>query len=305
MNSKLNWKPMMAGAAAALLLTLGTAAVYPQVTPAETATPVAPEQLRRGAPDVDHYELLAEALGITTDELQAAQEKALDAALTQAVEKDLLTQTQADALRERMTRAGAQDFGRFGLAVGRNERFLGGDIDFEALLADALGITVDQLQAAEEQVQTAAIDQAVADGTITQEQADLAEAWRAFRSYWAEQQPTFEEQLDAAVKAGAITQEQADLLQEQGAGKGAWGRGDDDGFGFGPGMMEPGMGRGGRHGGMRGGMRGGMQGGMQDGQGFGPGMMEPRGRGGFPGETPSDEQAPQSSSGLPVPASSF
>lgn len=296
MNSKLNWKPMMAGAAAALLLTLGTAAVYPQVTQAETAAPVAPEQPRRETPDMDQYELLAEALGITTDELQAAHEKALEAGLTQAVEKDLLTQTQADALRERMAGAGAQGFGRLGFAIGRYEGFLGGDIDFEALLADALGITVDKLQTAEEQAQTAAIDQAVEDGAITQEQADLAKAGRAFRSYWAEQQPTFEEQLDAALKAGAITQEQADLLKEQGAGKGLWGRGDGDNFGFGPGMMEPGMGRGG--------MRGGRHGGMHDGRGFGPGMMDPRGRG-FPGETPSDEPAPESNSNLQAPASSL
>lgn len=285
MNSKMQWKPMMAGAAAALLLTLGTAAVYPQVTQAQTATPAATEQARPGAPDGDHAQFLADALGISVDELQAAQTKALDAALTQAVEKDLLTQTQADALRERMDNAGAKGFGRFGFGLGRNERFMGGDIDFEALLADVLGITADELQAAQEQAQSAAIDQAVADGDITQEQADLAQAARAFRSYWAEQQPTFEEQLAAAVKAGAITQVQADLLKEQGAGQGFGGRG-----GFGPGMMGPDMGRG-----------------MHDGSGFGPGMGGHRGggRGGFPDRAPSDEQAPQSNSSLQVPASSF
>ena len=58
--------------------------------------------------------------------------------------------------------------------MGGPHGFGGGSIDYNALLADALGITVDKLQAAYTQAFTAHIDSAVASGEITQEQADLA-----------------------------------------------------------------------------------------------------------------------------------
>lgn len=121
--------------------------------------------------------------------------------------------------------------------------------EYQGFLADALGITVEELQAAQIKARDAMVDKAVEDGVITQEQADLMKARQAFMQYYAaENAQTMEEALSAAVEAGAITQEQADLLLEQQGqmGRGFFGRGMPDGGMFGEGM--------------RGGMRG------QDGQ---------------------------------------
>ena len=54
--------------------------------------------------------------------------------------------------------------------------FMGGDVDHSQRLADALGITVDELEAAQESAHEAAIAQAIEDGGITQEQADEMQA---------------------------------------------------------------------------------------------------------------------------------
>ena len=247
MNNNIRWKPLLAGGAAALLLTFGVAVVYPQVSQAVDSTPAAPEQRQRGGADVDPNALLAGALGITTDKLQAAYKQAAGAALDQAVKDELLTQTQADALRQRLDADGEYGFRGLGFGhFGRFGPFGSTGIDFEALLADALGIKVEALQAAEEKAQQTALDQAVEAGELTQEQADLAQARRAFHDYLAEQQPSVEELLKQAVAAGAITQTQADLLLEN-QPSGPW---MDGGSMRGQGMMAPGwpwMGRGPGH----------------------------------------------------------
>jgi hypothetical protein len=49
----------------------------------------------------------------------------------------------------------------------------GSDIDFDALLADALGVSVETLEDAYQQAFQARIDQAVADGKLTETEADL------------------------------------------------------------------------------------------------------------------------------------
>jgi hypothetical protein len=125
---------------------------------------------------IDRQALLAEALGITVEELQAAQEEANRAAIQQAVDEELMTQEQADLMLSRMA--------------------LRSYLDRDALVAEALGITVEELEAARTEgkplmvlmyeldlepatvrtaLQTAyeeAVQQAVTDGVITQEQAD-------------------------------------------------------------------------------------------------------------------------------------
>lgn len=268
MKFQLQRAPFFLGAAAALMLTFSTAAVYPSLTQAAdtTPTPAAPSQDNApAAPDNGKTQgrfgiggnreaLLAEALGISESDLQAAYLKAANAGLDQAVEKGLLTQTQADNLRQRLEAATADGRGfRLG---GRGVEFLrGGDIDGEALLADALGITVDDLQAAYAKAEASALSQAVADGQLTQDQADLVTAQRAFREYLRSQQKSYGDEVQAALDAGAITQAQADLLlkNEQTFG----GRG----FGMGAPRMDGGRGHGGR------GMHGGQPG--QNGQGQG------------------------------------
>jgi ribosomal protein S20 len=59
---------------------------------------------------------------------------------------------------------------------GRGGMF-GGSIDYQQLLADALGVKVEVLQEAYETARTAAIEQAVDEGLITQEQADEMLVW--------------------------------------------------------------------------------------------------------------------------------
>jgi NACalpha-BTF3-like transcription factor len=205
----------------------------------QPAVPVAGQRSPQGGPlgergpggapvDNNHDELLADALGITVEELTAAQATAQEAGLAQAVEEGLLTQEEADAIL-----ANTADGGH-----GPGGHFMGRGADGEQLLADALGITVEELEAAEEAAFAAGLEQAVADGTITQEQADTMTAQHAFRTYAAEQaQTAYTEELAAAVAAGAITQEQADLLSST---QGQFGRGGMKGGRGGHGFGMPG-----------------------------------------------------------------
>lgn len=120
--------------------------------------------------------LLAEALGITVEELRDAYETASSAALDRAVAEGLLSEDQAELMNAR--------------------RALKQAIDRDELLAEALGISADELQAARDEGQKlttllddlglsgeefrqalrtayeGAVEQAVLDGVITQDQAD-------------------------------------------------------------------------------------------------------------------------------------
>ena len=135
---------------------------------------------------------LAEELGVDIETVEAAVQAAREEAINQAVEDGTITQEQADQI--------LSGEGRNGFGHGHNGRRGGNSFfDREAMqtvVADALGITVEELEAAHEAgqrlpelaeelgidietveaaVQTAreeAINQAVEDGTITQEQAD-------------------------------------------------------------------------------------------------------------------------------------
>ncbi len=231
-----------------------------------------------GKGDIDYTELLADALGLTVEELEEAYEAAREAAIAQAMDEGIITQEQAD----RMLVWG----GRFGFP-GAQGRMPGpaGAIDEATLLADALDITTDELQAAREEANEAAIAQAVEEGIITQEQADEIARRRTLRedylnraallsealgmtveeleAAYAEGQTltdlleaqgleattvhdnleaAFEAALERAVADGILTQEEADKFQN-GFGRGGMMPG-------GPGMQRPGCerGRGGRGG---------------------------------------------------------
>lgn len=177
---------------------------------------------------------LANALGITVDELNTAYETATNAALDQAVQDGLLTQAQADEIRARG--ANVPFGGRWGGWLGEQ------GIDYQALLADALGISVDELQQAYVQAYNARIDAAVAAGNLTQEQADLMKGRYSLfnnQGFQTAMQSAFEAAVQQAVTDGVITQAQADaILQNSGGMK--WG-----GFPGGHGLM----GGPGRHGG--------------------------------------------------------
>ncbi len=164
---------------------------------------------------------------------------------------------------------------------------------FDQFLADELGITLERLQEARQKAAQRALDQALADGKITQEQYDHAKAMQALRAYidpravlaealgvsvdeldsktlreWMDEkgldraalqsaiETVLKAKLEQAVKDGVITQEQLDNLEDDFFMRGLM-RGLMGGRGRG-GLGGPGFpGRGGMMG-PGGGMRGGM-----------------------------------------------
>jgi ribosomal protein S20 len=209
--------------------------------------------------DIDYQQLLADALGITVDDLQAAYQTARDAAIDKAVEEGMITQEQADNMK---VWGGFGRRGGFGGFDRAPKGVAGSTIDENALLADALGITTDELQTARETANQAAIDQAIAEGLITQEQADAMQARKTLMGYLDRDtllakalgmsvedlqaayadgetlttlmsekgldaatvreklQTAYTEALAQAVKDGVITQEQADEMSQDGHGFG-------------------------------------------------------------------------------------
>jgi polyhydroxyalkanoate synthesis regulator phasin len=156
---------------------------------------------------------LANALGISVDELNAAYQKANDAAIDQAVQAGLITQAQADQLRSKGS--------AFPIGGLRGDWLSQNGIDYDALLANALGITKEKLQAAYTQAYNARIDQAVTDGKLTQEQADLMKGQHALfssESFRSSMQSAYEAAVKKAVADGVITQAQADAILKNGNG---------------------------------------------------------------------------------------
>lgn len=307
MSTQSSWKRWAVGGAAALALTAGAIWTVDQVSAADVVSNVSNFAQRQGimTPQLaqwtqvqqgnggprggrgmdgpgmmgpqgmfgeDQATYLADALGITVEELEAAQVSARDAAIDQAVTDGKLTEEQADQLKE-SDRPMLPFFGR-------------NNADHEALLADALGITVEALDAAKAEAQAAALAQAVTDGELTQEEADLLTARQAFTAYQQEQrQAELAAALEQAVTDGALTQEQADLLLENlqsGFGPGMRG-------GFGMGDFGPGM-RGSDGPGMRGDFGGGR------GHGRGPGAPDRQSPPDDSQSTPESETTPQSQS---------
>jgi hypothetical protein len=218
--------PWMAAGVMTLILAVGAMgyrSVYAQATTptpsAPSTTNPAPQQggtrgargMHEGATDQD----LADALGVDLATLQAAEKTATEKAVAQAVEQGLITQAQADEL----------------LANGSGRMMRGwteAGIDYQALLADALGITTDKLQAARQTAANTAIDRAVEAGTITQEQADLMKGSNALfadAQFQSSMTSAFEQAVQQAVSSGVITQAQADQILAQTNGQGLFGRG--------------------------------------------------------------------------------
>jgi hypothetical protein len=134
--------------------------------------------------DISSYESrLAEALGISVADLEAAQEEARTTAIQQAVDQGFITQAQAD----RMILGGGFGFGRFGRSFGMGGSHFGGlpgnAINHEALLAEALGITEAELEAAAQEAQMAGVEEALAAGLITEAQAEQMRARIQLKSY--------------------------------------------------------------------------------------------------------------------------
>jgi hypothetical protein len=162
---------------------------------------------------------LADALGITEDELDAAKEAVraaqLEEVVAQALADGLITEEQAEAILS------GDGSGRSLRGLGLHKHGERGEGD--ELLAAELGISVDELEAAKETAREAALDQAIADGLITQEQADLMAAGQALRDY-LDQDAVLAgllglsaEELEAAKEEGSIRDlvEASGLTQEE------------------------------------------------------------------------------------------
>lgn len=191
---------------------------------------------------------VAEKLGKTAEEMTAARTVALEKAVADAVAAGVITQVQADGIA-------ADGLFGWGQLVRLAGEAYASTLDQEKYFAEALGLTVEALEAARAEVRADQLAAAVEAGTITQEQADLIAGHQALAnsdSFVADVKSSLETAINNAVTAGTITQAQADALISKLATQ-DFGRGL-----FGGGMF-------GGRGGMKGGMMGGMMGGFQDG----------------------------------------
>jgi len=236
MNIKKKVTTAVVGGLAIASFIAATTLAIPQITSAQTQAPAAGQAAPANAPadrmgpggPAANSKYLADALGITQDELTAAQTKAREAGIAQAVKDGLITQSQADAM---LNKSGAD-------LLGVRIDLHGASLDQEKLLADALGISVEKLQAAEQTAAKAELNQAVTDGRLTQAQAEQMNAERALQKYIADQ-GVFKKAVESAVTAGVITQAQADTILS---------RNPQGMFGGGPGLGGMFDGRGGRGG---------------------------------------------------------
>lgn len=125
----------------------------------------------RGADDA----YLAQALGITEEQLDAAKDAAWDKIVDQALADGLITEAQAASLKENSD--GFRGRGLNGWLVNET------NVDYEASLAAELGITVDELDAARTNAHALQLQAAVDSGALTAEQAEQMRAHMAVRSY--------------------------------------------------------------------------------------------------------------------------
>jgi transcriptional regulator CtsR len=131
--------------------------------------------------NIDYDALLADALGISVDELEAARQKANQAAIDLAVEEGLLTEDEAALMHVRLL---VKDL-----------------IDTQALNAEALDMSMEELQAALDDGQTM-------QDLLTEKELTPA----AYREAY---QAAYENAIQALVDQGVITAEQAELLLDQ------------------------------------------------------------------------------------------
>jgi polyhydroxyalkanoate synthesis regulator phasin len=175
-------------------------------------------------------EAIAEILGITVDEYDAAVEQAQDQVVDEALAEGWLTEEQAELLQWRMDRAPGlrmPDMGRGWDDFGHGA--MGGGDSLLSIAADKLGMSLTDLLTELENDKTIA-DVAAEKGVDTQVIVD---------AYLAQ----VKDNLDEAVAEGRITQNQADYQLEK-VEERATGQLDNTGLG--------GFHGGGRHGGSRG-----------------------------------------------------
>ncbi len=163
------------------------------------------EDLEVAKEDGQRLPEIAEAQGVEIETVKAAAEAAKEEAVNQAVADGTLTQEQADRILSGEGRGGRGGHGGRSGKFGRNSE----------ALADILGMTVEELQAAK--------DDGLTLEEIAEQQSTTIEDVRAAL------QAAKEDAVNQAVTDGTLTQEQADRIL---SGEGHGGRG---GRGFGNG----------------------------------------------------------------------
>jgi uncharacterized protein YidB (DUF937 family) len=135
-----------------------------------------------------YLQALAQKLGTTVDKLQQAMTDARKDALGQAVKQGILTQTQADAMQQRLQHVQVSSDVRTSIAnawldaaaktLGLSSADLTTALKSKTLLtlAQEKNVDVTKLRTAIADAQKAVIDQAVRDGKLTQAQADTLKA---------------------------------------------------------------------------------------------------------------------------------
>ncbi|MEM9773755.1 MAG: hypothetical protein AAF902_04185 [Chloroflexota bacterium] len=123
----------------------------------------------------------AQALGVSVEELEAAKEAVKEARLAEALANGDITQEQVDLREARQA--------------------LAETIDKVAIMADILGVSVEEINTAREE---RTLRDLIADSGLTNE--EIAAATEA----------AYQDAIDQALADGVITQEQADLLEENG-----------------------------------------------------------------------------------------
>lgn len=177
------------------------------------------EEIREMKAEGLTFEEIAAAQGVSLEDVEAAVQAVVTEAVENAVAEGTITQEQADLMLER-----AGTFGRHGRSFGGAKPFgrgsgnLLGDLDMNAVIADSLGITVDELEAFQ------------ADGLRLTDIAD--ELGVEMSEVETAVQAAFEAAVGQAVEDGTLTQNQADQLLERG-GRG-FSRGGRGGFRGGP-----------------------------------------------------------------------
>ena len=202
-------------------------AATPNATTSDTTastTQLGPGDPGKRGPDPGYSsQNLADALGITVDELDTAYQNAYTSALNDAVSQGLITQAQADSL--------TSDRKAFPFDNHWDGWLSHNGIDFNTYLADALGISVDALETAYQTAYIARIDEMVTNGNLSQEQADLMKGKYALSNdstFQSSMQSAFTAAVNAAVSRGVITQDQADQILSNSSdmfmpGMGDWG----------------------------------------------------------------------------------
>jgi len=262
--------------------------VDPQVLTAE-ALGITVEQLKAAREDDKSLRDLMDELGISKNEFQTAVKEAREASFQKAVKDGVITQEQADLLQSSKPDGEPGDRGDFRGRDGPD--LLGRGVKMDSYLAEALGISVEELQAAREKASAAAMEDAVKSGEVSEEQASQMQARQALRNYIdpgiltakalgvtfeelqaaredgksprdlmdelgispedfrTAMQEAYKAAVQQAVDDGVITQEQADLIlnTEAGFGQGglgmfprSGGQGRPGGPGFPPGQRKPG-----------------------------------------------------------------